>query len=652
MKYLLHLSALLGFASLAAAQGPALVSEGDFLTDMPIVLSVSRLPQRLDETPGAVTLLDRDMIRRSGARDVADLLRLVPGFQASTSFESGAPIASYHGSFERWSSRLQVLIDGRSGYSPFLLGGTGHALQTVALQDIERIEVLRGSNSAAYGARAMLGVVNIVTRHTLETLGLQATLTGGENGVRDAQTHIGWGDAGASFRLALDQRGDDGLSGSNGHNQVKRVNFRADWRASARDEFQLRAGALVVDSGIGFAGDIGDPMRDRSFDSNYLQLDWHRVLGADQDLALSLSRNQESHVDNFIRPLADFGRSDGLIIDTGGRTRSDALSLQHTARHGANVRVVLGGEIRRETVNSPPVFNTDADLVSDFTRVFGNAEWRMTENLVLNAGALAEKGSESGSSVAPRLMLNWHVAPGQTLRAGISKAYRPPSTYEKQGARLFFSTQGVLLRREVIATGGAQPESIRVRELGYLADFPRLGINLDVRAFYEQTNGFIRQTDSSRPYDFVNFASFSIKGLEYQLKSRPWRGAELTFSQAYIDIGSFLGEATASAGDLLKFSNYAEDAPKLASALTLVQRMPGGGELSLMHQRSGVAGLVGSDKASAINRTDVRLATPLQLGRNRGEVALVVQNLGSPQTHYNSGFRLERRAFVTLRVEN
>ena len=73
------------------------MSEKDFLTDMPIVLSVSRLPQRLDETPGTVTVMDREMIQLSGARDIVDLLRLVPGFQVSTSFESSAPVVSYHG---------------------------------------------------------------------------------------------------------------------------------------------------------------------------------------------------------------------------------------------------------------------------------------------------------------------------------------------------------------------------------------------------------------------------------------------------------------------------------------------------------------------------------------------------------------------------
>ena len=126
--------------NLTSAQSGPITSETDYLTDMPIVLSVSRLPQRLDETPGAVTILDRDMIRLSGARDVADLMRLVPGFQTSSSFESIGPQASYHGAFTRYSNHLQVLVDGRSVYSPYFIGSVEVGLQSVSLDDIERIE--------------------------------------------------------------------------------------------------------------------------------------------------------------------------------------------------------------------------------------------------------------------------------------------------------------------------------------------------------------------------------------------------------------------------------------------------------------------------------------------------------------------------------
>lgn len=643
MSRLICLTAMLGWASLANAQAPASVSEKDFLTDMPIVLSVSRLPQRLDDTPGAVTIIDRNMIRLSGARDVADLLRLVPGFQTSTSFETGAPLASYHGGFDGYSNRIQVLVDGRSVYSPFLVGGTGPGLQTVALADIERIEVLRGSNSAAYGARAMLGVINIVTRHTVDTLGLQASLAGGENDIRDSQARIGWGKEDASFRLAVDRRADGGLTGSNGHNQVNRVNFRADLRANASDEIQLRAGSLAIDSGKGFAGTVDDPLRERFFGSGYAQLDWRRSLGEDEDLAFSISHSEESYRDIFPYSLIPLGINDSIDIDFSGRASNDTVSLQHTFRRGSALRVVWGGEVRREQVVSKPLYNTDAAFVTEFTRLFGNAEWRVARDLVLNAGAMFEKSSVSGDSFAPRLMLNWHAAEGQTLRAGVSKAFRPPSTFEKY-SDVRYVWNGFLLKATTVASGNVQPESVLARELGYLGDFPSLGVNLDVRVFHEQIGNFVRrQAYVLQPgtVDFVNSENFSIQGVEYQMKWRPWRDAQVIFNQAYMDISS------TDPGSALA-------APKLASSLTFFQKLPGGLDLSLMHQDSGTVTLQGSGYYNqvAMTRTDLRLSAPLRFGPNRGEVALVVQNLGVPYQDFSPTFQFQRRAFVTLRVEN
>ena len=184
---------LVACAYLPVSQAQTDVSEQDYFNDMPVVLSVSRLSQRLDETPGAVTVLDRDFIRQTGARDVADLLRFVPGFQVSNSFETVAPLVSYHGTYDSYSNRLELLIDGRSAYSPYFIGSIGPGLQTVAVQDIERIEVLQGSNSAAYGARAILGVINIVTRDLADTLGSQGSISLGDNGIRDVQAGLGWG---------------------------------------------------------------------------------------------------------------------------------------------------------------------------------------------------------------------------------------------------------------------------------------------------------------------------------------------------------------------------------------------------------------------------------------------------------------------------
>uniref|UniRef100_UPI00374DCD65 TonB-dependent receptor plug domain-containing protein n=1 Tax=Rhodoferax sp. TaxID=50421 RepID=UPI00374DCD65 len=280
-------------------------------------------------------------------------------------------------------------------------------------------------------------------------------------------------------------------------------------------------------------------------------------------------------------------------------------------------------------------------FVTEFSRLFGNAEWRATRDLIVNAGLMLEHSSVSGDGVSPRLMLNWHMADAQTLRVGVSKAVRPPSTFESFSDVRFSSTEGVPQLISILAGGKARPEGLLVRELGYLGTFPKLGLDLDVRLFHEKFDGFLRQKNDTRPADYVNDEDLAIQGLEYQLKWRPWQGAQLIFNQAFTAISSIDEGATWAA-------------PKRASSLMFFQKLPGGLDLSLMHQDSGTVTPQGGgiDSKQAIARTDLRLGLPFRLGPNRGELALVVQNMGSPYTDYRKTFFFERRAFVTLQLEN
>jgi iron complex outermembrane recepter protein len=165
-------------------------SEAAFLGELPMVLSASRLSQPLSEAPGAMTVIDRDMIRLSGARTVADLMRLVPGMQVGS--RSGYyPLATYHGLSDDTPRRMLVRIDGRSTYAPYLISGTEWHTITVDLEDIERIEVFRGTNASAYGSQAFMGVVNIVTRAATDSPRLRARINQGENGIRDRNVSIG-----------------------------------------------------------------------------------------------------------------------------------------------------------------------------------------------------------------------------------------------------------------------------------------------------------------------------------------------------------------------------------------------------------------------------------------------------------------------------
>lgn len=139
-------------------------AEDLFFSELPVVASVSRLPQRIADAPASVTVIDRDMIRASGARSLNDIFRLVPGFQTFAHSDTSARV-NYHGITDHndYSPRVQVLLDGRSLHSPLFRNGVNWGLIPVALEDIERIEVVRGSNTVSYGTNAFLGVINIIT---------------------------------------------------------------------------------------------------------------------------------------------------------------------------------------------------------------------------------------------------------------------------------------------------------------------------------------------------------------------------------------------------------------------------------------------------------------------------------------------------------
>jgi iron complex outermembrane receptor protein len=578
----------------------------------------------------------------SGARDVADLLRLVPGFRVSNSFEANTPQGSYHMGLGDYSNRMQVLVDGRSVYSVYMQGGTGPGLQTVALEDIERIEVHRGSNSAAYGARAFLGTINIVTRDTVDTQGIQAQVANGESGIQDSLVRLGWGNESGGYRITADRRADLGLAGAAGPARVHRLNIRGDVRASNVDTLEFRAGQAVIDVGVGFEGDTGNAPRTRTNTSSFIQLDWRRSLGLDADLAVQYSHTDERVKDDF--PYTSLA---GLTIDFGGRAASDNLSFQHTVRTGADVRLLWGGELRRESIVSRPLYNTDAEFVTDFARVFGNAEWRLHRDLLLNAGGMFERSNLGGEHVSPRAMLNWTLAPGHTLRYGLTQAFRPPSTYEKF-SNVRYYLNGVLQDSTDVSRGNVAAEKIQAREIGYLADFPQFGLNVDVRIFEEDVRSVVKRKEYSLPgsggngkaYEYVNSEDFNAHGHEYQIRWQPWRGGQLFFSQTFVDSGQSLS------GDF-------PTRPYASMALMVMQQLPHEASLALTYSQVDASIFPGQNVQSpAMSRTDLRLAKAVRLGKQRGEIAFVVQNLGPAYQDFRSDFYFRHQAYLMFRVEN
>lgn len=614
-----------------AAEGGG-VSERDFLDELPVVLSASRLVQPLADAPGAMTIIDRDLIRASGARELVDLFRLVPGFQVGVSYYS-RPAVAYHGLADEYSRHMQVLIDGRAIYSPYFLGSIDWNNLRLSLDDIERIEVLRGSNSAAYGANAFMGVINIVTRHPSQSAGAHLSTTHGNDGISDQTLRYGGALGDMHYRITAGRRSDSGFANFHDSREMSYVAFRGDMRLSPSDELQIQFGANRNATDTGFAGSGGNPLRTPREAGHHVQAVWKRALGADEELSLNAYHLHDTADENYIvtaGPLYAF-------VDADRQTRRSHLELQHIFRLNPAARVVWGLEHRHESVASRLMFDTAKPQSMSLSRAFGNLEWRLAPQWLLNAGALLESHSITGTDLSPRLMLNFQPVPGQTLRLGTTTAYRTPSLAEEQANIKYYVANAPLVIQTHHSLGGLQPEKIRSSELSYLGEFPRLGLTLDARAFHENVTRIIDQTGT--PANFLNRWQALVRGLEYQLRWAPSADTLLLFNQARMRIDSEDGR-------------LADSAPRRSTTLFLSQKLPLGLQASLaQHWVGGFRWLGWSNALPMQRRLDLRLAYAFRSGPTKGEIALVSQNIRGPYSEFRTDYVFERRSFVTLSLE-
>lgn len=631
----------------AAVQAQQALSEQDFFAQLPVVLTVSRLAQPLNEVPGAVTVLDRDTIRRSGARDVADLLRLVPGYMVGGR-NGASPTAAYHAPVDDYGVRNLVMIDGRSVHSPYYLGGTHVGMMGVLLEDIERIEVLRGANSAAHGANALLGVINIITRHAADTLGAEVGLTVGGAHARDQYARIGWGDGEKGFRLSAGERRDTGYAHAFDDLRLRQVHFRSDWRPAQDDDVLLEGGLVEREAGAGLAGFVGDPETTTHTSTRYLLGQWLRQLSEAEQIKLLAYYTEEVLQDQA--PYIKKGVPPGILLDYSGTGRRLNVELQHQRNLADHLRAVWGLGAKRDEVRSRPLYSRDDALSIHEERLFGNLEWRWSSMGLLNAGLFVGNHSRTGHYVAPRLMANWQLAPDHTLRAGVTRGVRPPGQFELDGD-VRYTLNGQWVGRTFASRGRLDAEVLDSQEIGYFGQFRDWRMTLDVRVYRERLTGLIATEEylgaSALPLtgvklrDFINKNDFETTGIEYQWRWQPMGDTEIWFNQSL---------------SRLAWNDPAlnqHQPPRLASSVAWFQRLPGQANLTVLwHVSSRMTWYKMQEELPPSRRVDVRLAYPFRWGATRAEAALTVQALNGDQSvqRPSENFRFERRALATLRL--
>ena len=633
-----------------AEDGKPIMSEDDYIGDVPKVLTVSRLSQAAADVPSAVTVIDRETIRASGIVDLPEIFRLVPcmyvGANAGYVYNTNHTV-SYHGMTTAYAGSMQVMINGRSVYSP-LFGGVNWSELPIAIVDIERIEVTRGPNAASYGANSYFGVINIVTQSPLETPNNSVIATHGSGRNEVFYRHAGKQDA-LNYRFTAGYRQDDGLDNRNDFKRTRFMNTQADYHLGVNDALELEFG--ITDGARGEGNLANDPFvflpRTKQINNHYQLIRWRHHISDTSDFTLQAFHSYDKSDDEttsvnlrpILGPLGPFIVRDNVYINNAVVQERADIEAQQTFALGKQIRAVWGGSLRQDSVYAPNYLDSNKTDYFNLQRIFGHVEWRAHEMLTVNAGAMMEHNDFTGTDISPRVSLNFKPHPNHTFRIGSSSALRTPNyVEEKFRDRLVIPTKlanpNTLIFQYRANQGNLDPERIISREIGYLGKIGRF--ELDARLFSDQIDDVIRDADIT---DFkvpakslllnpfldadvtgeVNRGGARVEGLEFQAKWQISRNTNLLVNHSYVHIR----ETT----DGLK-RDFADSAPRNTFSSLLTHRFNRQWDASLAYYQVSKANLLGDgDEIDLIRKSDLRIARKFESGRWNGEVNMVIENL-------------------------
>lgn len=417
----------------ANAADPAAAPGDDFtsfsLEDLMAVevVTASKRSERASEAAAAVFVLTRDDISRSGAVTIADALRLVPGVNVAQ-INANSWAVTVRGFNSRFSNKLLVMIDGRSVYTP-LFSGTLWDQQNIVLEDIQRIEVVRGPGGALWGANAVNGVINIITRSSRDTQGVLAKVSGGDEYEAEALLRVGGkiGENGA-YRVygkfeSFDSNETAANVDANDDWRNFRGGFRTDFDLSARDTLMMTGEVSFIDAGE----TLDVPLltapflerRDADIERTgaHILSQWTRDLGDGSELS----------VQGFI----DYS---DIRIPQGEEKR---LTLDVTAQHsfsaGERHDLLWGVGVRNisdDITNSEFVSFADTSRSVQIFSGFVQDTYKVSEKLDVVLGAKFEHNDYTGFEIQPSARVVLRAEENLTFWGAVSRAVRTPSRAE------------------------------------------------------------------------------------------------------------------------------------------------------------------------------------------------------------------------------
>jgi iron complex outermembrane receptor protein len=495
-----------GFLILLAA-GSATVAAASYAGDL-TALSIEELmaiefstlgrkSQRLTDTPAAAFVITAEDIRRSGATSVPEALRMVSGIQVARIGADKWAISSR--GFNDWfSNKLLVLMDGRTVYNS-VYSGVYWRDQDVLLEDVARIEVIRGPGASLWGANAVNGVINIVTKPAIDTQGALVTAGAGtEERAFGAARYGGALGSSAHYSAYVKHADhDDTATPADESSQdayyLSHGGGRIDWQAAKHDGFTLqgdyrtgrahsRAYIPTLDPSLfevtQNSNDLGG--------SNLLGR-WRHTFSATSDLAVQ----------------AYYDRSDSEFAIYAEEVDTYDLDLQHRFALGGRQEILwgLGYRLTRGEVESTPILSFDpAERTDDLFSLFVQDEIAlMPKKLALILGSKFEENDFTGWETQPNVRLRWTPYDRHTFWTAVSMAVRTPSRYERDvqltHIELDDTTPGI--QTAIIGNDDFESEELTAYEAGYRFLGERWGFDL---AFFYNRYDRLRTWEPGTPY--------------------------------------------------------------------------------------------------------------------------------------------------------
>lgn len=480
------------------------LSQADVSISVPVmdtvVSTVSRQESTVGRSPAAVFVITQEMIQRSGVNHVPELLRMVPGVQVAR-IDANKWMITARGFNNRLANKLLVQIDGRSVYNQ-AFAGVYWQMHDLVLEDIERIEVIRGPGGTVWGANAVNGVINIITKHSADTQGVLVTGGSGteERGfgtVRyggQASRDLHWRAYG-KFREV-----DSGyLPGEEAHDDWRgyRTGFRADWATSPCDTVMVQGDAF--EQALGWSSAFTGPFFgtpswvDVPSRGSNASVRWKRDLGEDSDMQF------QAYVDEW---------SIGEPTVRVGEERTLNVDFQHNFRTQGNHNIIYGWayrNVRSDIIMNGPLYGTTdpEHLTTDLYSCFLQDEIALVEDRwYLTLGSKFEHNDFTGFEYQPSARLLFLPTERQSVWAAVSRAVRTPSRVElHMQANMLSDPVG-----PVFLSGFPNPnlnaEDVLAVELGYRSQ-PHDDFSWDIAGFYNRYEDLVSRRADAPFFDPV-----------------------------------------------------------------------------------------------------------------------------------------------------